>query len=427
MTNGMTKAKLAFMMFLEFFIWGGWYVTVTTWVSQTLHFTGIQTGLISGTTAIGAVISPFVAGWIADNLMPAQYMLSLLHIVGAVLLYVASTQTHFGSLYSFVLLYAIVYMPTLGLVNVIAFRQIKDSKTEFAPIRVLGTLGWICAGLIVGQMHADATALPLRLAAGASVMLALYSLLLPSTPPQAKEEFSLSTLFPVEVRRMFRDNSFLIFAIASFLICIPLQFYYAFTNPFLNQVGVVNAAGKMTGGQMSELGCMLLIPFFFRRLGVKWMLVAGMGAWVLRYIFFAYGDPGPNVWMLWLGILLHGICYDFFFVTGQIYTDRNAPVIYRSAAQGRITLITLITYGAGMLVGSWLSGVVVEKFTAVARDGAAPHNWRAIWLVASGCSIVVLILFLAFFKDTEADGEAPATTPLSVNTETARAIPEVSL
>jgi nucleoside transporter len=421
----MTKVRLALMMFLEFFVWGSWYVTITTWVSQTLHFNGLQTGLISGTTAIGAVLSPFIAGWVADNLMQAQYMLAVLHLVGAVLLYLASTQVHFGPLYWMVLAYAVVYMPTLGLANVIAFRQIKNPKSDFAPIRVLGTFGWICAGLVVSHYHADATALPLQLAAGASVAMAIYALTLPSTPPQASEPFSVGTLFPVEVRRMFRDKSFLVFAIASFLICIPLQFYYAFTNPFLNQLHVANPAGIMTGGQMSELGCMLLIPVFFRRLGVKWMLVAGMSAWVARYVFFAYGNPDSGMWMLWLGILLHGICYDFFFVTGQIYTDRKAPFAYRSQAQG---LITLITYGVGMLVGSWLSGVVVDRYATTLADGSAAHNWRAIWLVASGLSAVVLVLFLAVFQDKDDDeGSTLGTTPLLIKTETAGPIPEASI
>lgn len=420
----MTKTKLSIMMFLEFFIWGAWYVTITTWVSQTLHFTGLQTSLISGTTAFGAVLSPFVAGWIADNLMPAQYMLALLHLLGGVLLFVASGQHAYGPLFGIMLAYALLYMPTLGLANTVAFRHIADAKSDFAPIRVLGTIGWICAGLLVSHFHADATPFPLRIAAGASFVLALYALLLPNTPPQASEPFAVSNLFPVEVRRMFRDTSFTVFAVASFLICVPLQFYYAFTNPFLNQLNVANAAGKMTGGQMSELGCMLLIPFFFRRLGVKWMLVAGMGAWVLRYLCFAYGNPGPGVWLLWLGILLHGICYDFFFVTGQIYTDRKAPLAYRSAAQG---LITLITYGAGMLLGTWLSGVTVDHFAKAMADGSTVHDWHAIWIVGAACSAVVLVLFLAFFKDTEADDDATATTPLVVETQTLQAIPEAAL
>ena len=421
----MTKAKLATMMFLEFFIWGAWYVTITTWVSQTLHFTGLQTGWISGTTAVGAVLSPFIAGWVADNLMPAQYMLAILHLLGAVMLYFASNQTHFGPLYGLMLAYAVLYMPTLGLANSVAFRHIRDPRTEFAPIRVLGTIGWICAGLIISHYHADATAFPLRLATGASVFLALYSLTLPHTPPQAKESFSVSNLFPVDVRRMFRDRNYVIFALASFLICVPLTFYYAFTNPFLNQLGVTDAAGKMTLGQGSELVCMLLIPFFFRRLGVKWMLVSGMAAWVLRYIFFAYGNPGPGVWMLLLGILLHGVCFDFFFVTGQIYTDRKAPPAYRAAAQG---LITLITYGVGMLLGSWLSGVVVDKYSTALADGSTAHNWRAIWLVASACSVVVLVFFLGLFNDKEDDADNTlGTTPLSIHTETAGALPEVSM
>jgi len=418
----MTKVKLAAMMFLEFFIWGGWYVTVSTWVSQTLHFSGVQTGWIVGSTAIGALVSPFLAGWVADNLMPAQYMLALLHFIGAVLLYLASNQTHYGPLYGIILTYAVLFMPTLGLANTVAFRHINNPKTEFAPIRVLGTIGWICAGLLISYFHADATSLPLKISAIASVVMAVYSLTLPSTPPQATEPFSVGNLFPVEVRRMFRDKSFLIFAIASFLICIPLQFYYAFTNPFLNQLQVHNAAGIMTGGQMSELGCMLLIPWFFRRLGVKWMLVAGMLAWVLRYAAFAYGNPGSGVWMLWLGILLHGICYDFFFVTGQIYTDRKAPLAYRSAAQG---LITLITYGVGMLVGAWLSGVVVDKYATTLPDGSTAHNWHAIWIVAAGLSLVVLVLFTAVFKDNEDDADSTlSTTPLVVEPTGGTAVAE---
>ncbi len=421
----MIKAKLSAMMFLEFFVWGSWYVTITTWVSQTLHFTGVQTGLISGTTAFGALLSPFIAGWIADNLMPAQYMLAVLHLLGAVLLYVAAGEHAYRTLFVTMLSYALLYMPTLSLSNSIAFRHIQNAKTEFAPIRVLGTIGWICAGLLVSHFHADATALPLKIGAIASAVLAAYALTLPHTPPQADEPFSVSNLFPVEVRRMFRDRNYVIFAFASFLICIPLTFYYAFTNPFLNQSHVANAAAKMTGGQMSELGCMLLIPFFFRRLGVKWMLVAGMASWVLRYVFFAYGDPGAGVWMLWFGILLHGVCFDFFFVTGQIYTDRKAPVAYRAAAQG---LITLITYGVGMLLGSWLSGVVVEKYSTVLADGSAVQNWRAIWLVASGCSATVLVFFLAFFNDKEDAADSTlGTTPLFIQTESAQAIPEVAL
>lgn len=243
--------------------------------------------------------------------------------------------------------------------------------------------------------------MPLRLAAASSLALALYALTLPHTPP-VKEggEFGLAKLLPVEAIRLLREPSFAVFVAASFLICIPLQFYYAFTNLFLNEIGIENAAGKMTGGQMSELACMLLIPWFFRRLGVKYMLIAGMSAWALRYALFAYGNGGAGLWMLYAGILLHGICYDFFFVTGQIYVDRKAPAAARAAAQG---MITLITYGAGMLVGAWLSGQVVDHYATVAADGSATHAWRPVWLISAGLSAVILVLFFIAFSDRETE------------------------
>jgi len=393
------KARLSLMMFLEYFIWGVWYVTLGTWLGQSLRFTGAQIGLVAGTTAIGAIVSPFLVGLIADRLFATQKVLAVVHGLGALLLFLASSQATFGPVYFLVLLYALCYMPTLSLTNSLAFRQMSDPKTEFGPIRVLGTGGWIVAGLLIGTLKLEATAIPIRLAASASILMAFYCLTLPDTPPLMKAtQFRMGDVFPAEVRSLFRERAFTIFVLASFLICVPLQFYYAFTNLFLNEVGVKNAAGKMTGGQMSELFCMLLIPWFFRRLGVKYMLIAGMLAWTLRYLFFAYGNSGSGMWMLWLGILLHGICYDFFFVTGQIYVDRKAPLALRAAAQG---MITLITYGAGMLLGSWLSGYVVDLYAHTDAQGTVTHAWRSIWMVSAGCSAAVLLLFFFTFRDTD--------------------------
>jgi nucleoside transporter len=292
-------------------------------------------------------------------------------------------------------------MPTLALTNSVAFRQMRDPKTEFGPIRVLGTGGWIVAGFLISWLKYEPTPMPMRIAAGASLLMAIYCLTLPNTPPLgAASRFGLNSILPPEVLNLFRERSFAIFAMASFLICIPLQFYYAFTNLFLNEIGVTNAAAKMTFGQMSELFCMLLIPWFFRRLGVKYMLVAGMSAWTLRYALFAFGNPDAGVWMLWLGILLHGICYDFFFVTGQIYIDRKSSPAFRAAAQGTITLIT---YGAGMLLGSWLSGQVVNMYARTAADGTVSHLWQPIWLISAACSAAVLLLFLVTFSAKEGD------------------------
>ena len=395
----LVKVRLAAMMFLEYFIWGAWYVTVGTWLGQTQHFSGTQIGLVAGTTAVGAIVSPFLAGWVADRFFATQYVLAVLHAAGAVLLYMASQRSSFTAIYWLVLAYACVYMPTLALTNSLAFRQMRDPKIEFGPIRVLGTAGWIVAGLIVGGLKLEATAIPLQLAAGCSLVLAVYALTLPHTPPiREAGKFEISKLLPTEAVGLLRERSFAVFVLASFLICIPLQFYYAFTNLFLNEIGIHNAAGKMTGGQMSELFCMLLIPWFFRRLGVKYMLIAGMAAWALRYALFAYGNGGAALWMLYGGILLHGICYDFFFVTGQIYVDRKAPLASRAAAQG---MLTLITYGAGMLLGSWLSGQVVDHYATVAADGSATHAWKPIWLISAGLSETILLFFFFAFSDRD--------------------------
>jgi nucleoside transporter len=393
------KPRLSLMMFLQFFIWGAWYVTLGTWLSTALHFSDQQIGWAYGTTAIGAIVSPFFVGLIADRAFATQRLLGVLHLLGAALLLFASSQTSFLPLYVVVLLYALCYMPTLALTQSLAMRQMQDPKQEFGLVRVFGTLGWIVAGLVIGAMGLEATALPMRLAAAASLMMAAYCFTLPDTPPLARgSEFQWRHVVPLESLQLLRRRSMAVFALASLLICIPLQFYYAFTNLYLNEIGVHNAAGKMTGGQMSEVLCMLLIPWFFRRLGVKYMLALGMLAWVVRYAAFAYGNADALVWMLWLGIVLHGICFDFFFVVGQIYIDRESPPKLRAATQG---LITFLTYGAGMFIGAWLSGRVVDAYALTGANGVVTHDWQAIWMFAGICAAAVLTLFLLAFSDRD--------------------------
>ncbi len=382
------------MMFLEYFIWGAWYVTLGTWLGATLGFSGEQIGLTYGTTAVAAIISPFFVGMIADRFFATERLLSALHGLGAAALFYASLQTRFGPLYAVMLVYTLLYMPTLALTNSLSFRQMQDPGREFPAVRVLGTIGWIVAGLVVGTLGVEATAVPVRLAAAGSLLLAVFALALPHTPPQKTGAVRLRDVLGLDALQLMRDRSFAVFVAGSFLVCIPLQFYYAFANPFLNELGVANAAGKMTMGQMSELGFMLLMPWFFRRLGVKYMLIVGMAAWVARYVLFAYGNNGPLVWMLYAGIVLHGICYDFFFVTGQIYVDQKAPETVRAAAQG---FITFVTYGVGMLIGSWLSGIVVDRHVAV-MNGAAVHDWQRIWIVPAAGALAVLAVFTVFFQ-----------------------------
>jgi len=393
------KARLALMMFLQFFIWGAWYVTLGTWLSTALHFSDQQIGWAYGTTAIGAIVSPFFVGLVADRTFAAQRLLGVLHALGAALLLFASTQSSFVPLYAAVQAYALCYMPTLALTASLAMRQMTDTKQEFGMIRVFGTIGWIVAGLAIGALGLEATAMPVRLAAAASVLMAIYCFTLPDTPPLARgSDFKWQHVIPLESIRLLRSRSMAVFALASLLICIPLQFYYAFTNLYLNEIHIANAAGKMTGGQMSEVLCMLLIPWFFRRLGVKWMLAVGMLAWVVRYVAFAYGNGEALLWMLWLGIILHGICFDFFFVVGQIYIDREAPPTLRAATQG---LITFLTYGAGMFIGAWLSGRVVDAYSIAGANGAVTHDWQSIWLFAGICAAVVLVMFVLTFSDKE--------------------------
>ncbi len=393
---GSTRIKLSVMMFLEFFIWGAWYVTLGTWLGATLGFSGEQIGITYGTTAIAAMISPFFVGMFADRFFATDRLLAVLHALGALALFYASVQTSFGPLYAVVLVYTLFYMPTLALTNSLAFRQMTDPGREFPGIRVWGTIGWIVAGLVVGALGWEATAAPVRLAALGSWALAIFSLGLPRTPPLKTGKTGWRDVLGLDALQLMTDRSFAIFVLGSFLVCIPLQFYYAFANPFLNELGVSNAAGKMTMGQMSELGFMLLMPWFFRRLGVKNMLLVGMAAWVTRYVLFAYGNNASLVWMLYLGIILHGICYDFFFVTGQIYVDQKAPGNVRAAAQG---FITFVTYGVGMLIGSWLSGKVVDQY-ATSSGGTVAHDWHQIWLVPAAGAGAVLILFALFFRSS---------------------------
>jgi nucleoside transporter len=389
------RLKLSALMFLQYFVWGAWYVTMGTWLGSTLHFSGEQIGLAAGTTALAAMISPFFVGMVADRFLATERILAALHVIGGVVLLFASTQTTFGPFYIVILAYSLCYMPTLALSNSLSFRQMKDPGVEFPPIRVLGTIGWIVAGLVIGTLGLEATAVPLRLAGAGSIVLGAFCLALPHTPPvqdhsPAEAGHYIRMALGLDALKLMGERSFAVFVIGSFLVCIPLQFYYAFANLFLNELNVTNAAGKMTLGQGSEIFFMLVMPWFFRRLGVKWMLIVGMAAWMARYAFFAYGDNRALVWMLYGGILLHGVCYDFFFVTGQIYVDTKAPPDLRAAAQGFIAFVTL---GVGMFIGSWASGRVVDAY----RIGTG-HAWREIWLVPSAGAAVVLLLFALFFR-----------------------------
>lgn len=415
------RLQLWTMMFFNFFVWGIWFVTMGTYLMKgNIAASGEQTGLAYGTQCLGAIIAPFIVGMIADRFFSAQKILAVLHLLGAGVLYYISERTEFGSFYQALLIYMILYMPTLALVNAIALKQVDNPEKEFGQIRMWGTIGWIVSGLVIGWMawepateliqnasavNATAESLTaLKLAASklsitykvAAVIAAgfgLFSFFLPNTPPpKAGQQVSVTEILGLDALKILKNKNYLIFFIASILICIPLAFYYGQANLFLNEVGMSGAAAKMTLGQVAETLFLFLMPFFFLRFGTKKMILIGMFAWILRYALFAYGNMDSNLWMLYAGIILHGICYDFFFVTGQIYTDNVAGPKVRSSAQG---LITLATYGIGMYIGFYTAGLYVDKY----KLSETTHNWHQIWIFPCLFAAGVTLMFIAFFNE----------------------------
>ena len=396
------KIQLSFMMFLQFFIWGGWFVTLGTFLGNNLSATGGQIAMAFSTQSWGAIIAPVFIGLIADRYFNAEKILGILHLLGSGLLLLMSQTNDFSVFYLYVFSYMLLYMPTLALVNSVSFNQMNDTAAEFPLIRTFGTLGWIISGVVISYVFSwdtqdsiasGALSNTFKMVALASLILGAFSFSLPKTPPyNDQKSFSLKSALGWDALKLLKDRNFLLFFITSVLICIPLAFYYQQANPFLVELGMNNPTAKMALGQVSEVLFMLLLPTFFIRFGFKKTILVGMMAWVIRYLLFAYGDVGEKDYMLIIGILLHGICYDFFFVSGQIYTDFKAGEKVKSAAQG---LITLATYGVGMLIGFWIAGKVSDAF--IIQTGQ--HDWETIWKFPALFALGVFLLFLFIFKN----------------------------
>lgn len=404
------RIQLSTMMFLEFFVWGAWFVTLGTFLINNLHASGAETGAVFSTQSWGAIIAPFIIGLIADRYFNAEKIMAVLHLVGAFLLYQMFKAPDVTVFYPYALGYMILFMPTLALINSISFNQMKDTEKQFPGVRVWGTIGWIVAGLAISFVFLWDSPENIKegmmkntflMASIASLILGLFSFTLPKTPPKVVKgtKVKISEILGLDAIKLLKDKNFLIFFIASILICIPLAFYYQYANPFLTDIGMTNPTAKMTMGQFFEIFFLLMLPFIFKKFGFKITIMAGMLAWSIRYALFAYGNAGDLTFMLILGIILHGICYDFFFVSGQIYTDAKAGPKVKSAAQG---LITLATYGVGMLIGFEVAGLIKDAYTTtsiVNGVSTAVSNWKMIWIIPSGIALLVFLLFAFSFHD----------------------------
>jgi nucleoside transporter len=383
------------MMFMQFFVWGAWYGQMSKYLFTQLDATGDQVGNAYLAFSLAMIIAPFFVGMIADRYFAAQKVLGVLNLVGAAILFYLIQVQDADTFFWVMLVYCLTFTPCIALTSSIAMRQMTNPGKDFPGIRVMGTVSWIVVTNLVGFWDVGGEATIFEISMVSAVVLGIFSFTLPDTPPTATEKASFAQILGADSFVLFKDRSFLIFFIASVAICIPLSFYYTMANPSLTDSGMTNVENKMSLGQASEVIFMLLIPLAFSRLGVKWMLAAGLIAWIVRFIFFGYGDGGSGEWMLYAAILLHGVCFDFFFVTGQIYTDMKAGPRIKSQAQG---LITLATYGIGMGIGSKLSGIVTDMYTV---EGV--KNWTSIWMVPAGIASVVLVLFLLFFNDRKAE------------------------
>jgi len=396
--------QLSGMMFLEFFVWGAWYVTVGNYMTHIGMSDLVYWAYTVG--PIGAIVSPFFLGLIADRFFSTEKVLGVLHLIGGIALILAPVAAESGASLAFILLllvHMICYMPTVGLANALAFHHMTEQEKYFPIIRVFGTIGWIVAGVLVSAaLGADETAIPLRIAGIAGLVMGIYAYTLPHTPPSAKEKVSVREVVGLDALAQLKSPSFVVFIISSFLICIPLSTYYAYAPVYVNFNGIVNPAFKMSFGQMSEAIFIVLMPLFFRFLGVKWMLLTGMAAWVLRYVLFALAAPASIFWMIMGGIILHGVCYDFFFVAGQIYVDKISTKEIRGQAQG---FLVLMTYGAGMLIGAQISGWLHNGIVTSSGPEAAAQ-WQTFWAIPAVLAAVILIIFGILFRNGRPSGES---------------------
>ncbi len=387
--------RLSLLQFLQYFVWGSWFVTAGNYWLNGVHYNGREVGSIYASVAIAASISPFVIGALADRFFSAEKLLGILHILGSVLLLAISNSTTYSHTYTLVLLYMLCYLPTFSLSNALCFHHIADAKNDFPRIRVWGTISWIIAGLLVGFKHIETTPIPFKLAAMASLVHGIYCFTLPNTPPKLNKHNTLfQNLMSDEMKLLLKEKNFIILIASIGLICIPSSFYYSFVNPFLNEIGMHNAAGKMAIGQVTEIIIMLALPFLFKNMRLKIILAIGLFLWGIRYGLFIIGiESGKEYWHL-ISLAIHGIAFTCSMFVAQIYLDTRVPVALKSTAQGFYSFLIM---GVMALIGSYIAGETVYLNTNA--DGS--HHWQAIWIIPTVIGVISAFFFLVLFKGKE--------------------------
>jgi nucleoside transporter len=411
------KTRLMAMMFLQFFIWGAWYATGGNYMRAQGMSDEIYLAYMA--SPIGSIVAPFFLGMIADRFFAVQRVLGVMHVLSGVFVFLApfAAEGPFQSTTLFLvllLLHMLCYMPTVGLAMATSFHLLPNKEREFPIVRMFGTLGWIAAGIIVSRLlQGDTTALPMYIAGAGGIAMGVYSLTLPNVPPPgAGKRFSARDIIGIDALAHLNSRPFIVFIVSVMLTSIPLATYFAYVPVFLRDANIPNPAFRMTFGQMSEVLFLMALPWFFVRLGAKGVLLAGMTAWMVRYALFAMGAPDAVVWMLMLGILLHGPCYDFVYVAGQVYIDRRASVAIRAQAQG---LFVLATYGVGQGLGTIAAGLIYNRMMAGASGSSVLELWQTFWIIALGFAAVVTALFIWGFKD-EVKSESVRMAPAKAET-----------
>jgi nucleoside transporter len=394
------KIKLSFFMFLQYFVWGSWYVSMATYLSKTLQFEGEQIGLAYGAFAIGAMISPFFVGLIADRYFASEKILAFLGIVGGLLLFILPQTTTFGSFYPLLIIYCASYVPTLALGTSLSLHHLANPRRDLPLVKAFSAVGWIAGGITLSIIfESEQSAMQFYIAGTASILLGLFSLALPHTPPKKTgKDVRLSEILGFDALALLKKPSFAVFIICMFLICIPLYFYFVNMNLYVTELGWKYTVAKMSLAQVSDFISLLLLPLILRFLGYKKTIFIGILAWAARYFLLAGSVDAISMQTVFVyaAILLHGVCYDFLFITGQLYVDDEANERIRGAAQG---LIAFILWGIGAFVGTQLAGMSLASHTLGTPLGSIAHDWQGIWIYPAWGAVVVLIIFIIFFRE----------------------------